>query len=138
MFKRAFGAYYFQMMFNPRQPFAATLKLLIVDDNRQMRELTKTYLQDLAGEFQECEDGADALDCYKNFSPDWVLMDWEMKRLDGLAATRRIIENFPAAQILMVTQYDDDELRSAARDAGARGFILKENLYDLRRLINAA
>lgn len=113
------------------------MKVLIVDDNEQARLMMKHYLRELSNEFRECEDGADSLQAYAEFLPDWILMDWEMKRLDGLTATRKIIEKHPAAKILMVTQYDDEALREAAFEAGASGFILKENLSALRDYIGA-
>lgn len=97
--------------------------------------MTKFFLRDLPFEFEECADGADALDCYEKTRPDWVLMDWEMRRMDGLTAIKQIIKKYPQARILMVTQYDDEQLKEAAINAGARGFVLKENLMDLRRQI---
>jgi DNA-binding NarL/FixJ family response regulator len=57
-------------------------------------------------------------------------MDWEM-RTDGLTATRRIIKAHPEARILIVTQHDDAELREMAIKAGARGFVLKDDLLAL-------
>jgi CheY-like chemotaxis protein len=80
-----------QMSFSP-------LKLLIVDDNDRMREMVKFYVQDLAFEISECGDGLEAIDCYEKTRPDWVLMDWEMKRMDGLEATKHIIKNHPNAR----------------------------------------
>ena len=59
-------------------------------------------------------------------------MDWEMKEMDGLTATRQIIKNLPEAQILLVTQYNDRVLREAANEAGASGFVLKDDLLALR------
>ncbi len=115
-------------------PEKKTLKFLIVDDNRQSREMLKLYLREMSSDFCECEDGIDALAYYKKFLPDWVLMDWQMKRMDGLTATRQIVGNFPEAKILLVTQYNDRELREAASEAGAHGFILKENLSELREI----
>lgn len=111
-------------------------KILIVDDNAEMRQMTRFFLRDSSFEFEECADGADALACYEAIRPDWVLMDWEMRRMDGLTATRRIIEKHPQARILMVTQYDQKELREAATKAGARGFVLKEDLRALRVFLN--
>ena len=105
------------------------LKVLIVDDNKQARTMIKHYLHELADVVAECEDGADALDCYEKNRPDWVLMDWEM-RTDGLTATRRIVKAHPEARILIVTQHDG-ELRDAAIEAGARGFVLKDDLLAL-------
>lgn len=107
------------------------MKILIVDDSEQARRMIKHYLCDLTDELRECEDGADALETYKAFMPDWVLMDWEMKQMDGLEATREIISAFPKARILIVTQYSDKELRRAANEAGACGFFPKDDLLDL-------
>jgi len=107
------------------------MKILIVDDNAGMREMMRSFLPESFDAICECDDGFDALDCYRAFLPDWVLMDWEMKRMDGLAATRKIINSFPKARILMVTQYCDKELRRAANEAGAGGFFPKDDLLDL-------
>ncbi len=108
------------------------MKILIVDDGEPARRMIKRYLGDLTGEFCECEDGAGALAAYRAFMPDWVLMDWEMKQMDGLEATRSIINSFPKARILMVTQYCDKELSSATNEAGVCGFFPKDDLLDLR------
>lgn len=105
-------------------------RVLIVDDSEQMRELIKMMLVGVAEIVGECSDGADALACYEESRPDWVLMDWEM-RTDGLTTTRRILAAHPDARILIVTSHDDDELRNAATQAGARGFVLKDDLLAL-------
>lgn len=123
---------------NSLQTETVVSKILIVDDHAETRRMTRFFLRDLPFDFEECADGADALDCYRKFLPDWVLMDWEMKRMNGLTAMRQIIGKYPQARVLMFTQYDDKELREAARKAGASGFVLKENLLDLRRLIVAS
>lgn len=111
------------------------LKILIVDDNLRMRRMMRSYLQDLAGEFLECDDGAGARAAYGSFLPDIVLMDWEMKEMDGIEATREILREFPDADILIVTQFDDAELRAEARAAGARGFVPKDDLLTLRTML---
>ena len=108
----------------------SALKVLIVDDKEQARQMIRHYLSELTINFCECADGADALGCYEANRPDWVLMDWEM-RTDGLTATRRIIKAHPEARILIVTQHDDAGLRDAAIEAGARGFVLKDDLLAL-------
>ena len=110
-------------------------RILIVDDHAEMRRMTKFFLRDLPFEFEDCEDGADAVDCYEKIRPEWVLMDWEMKRMDGLTATRRIIEKHPTAKILMLTQHDDAELKAAALKAGAFAFVLKDDLLNLRKIL---
>ena len=114
------------------------MKVLIVDDNQQARQMIKHYLRELSDEFRECADGAEAVSAYAEFLPDWVLMDWEMKQVNGLVATQNIIADFPAAKILIVTNYDEKDLRQAAAEAGASGFVLKDDLLSLRSLLKEA
>ena len=111
------------------------LNLLIVEDNRAMRELIKSLVADLAGEVAECGDGAEALSAYTDRRPDWVLMDIRMNGLDGLSATRQIKASFPEANIMIVTDYDSPAMREAARRAGAREYVTKENLLDARSIL---
>lgn len=98
--------------------------------------MTRYFLSDSAFEFEECADGSDAIDCYEKIRPDWALMNYEMKRMNGLEATRRIVKMHPEAKILMLTQHDDDELREAAKEAGALGFMLKDDLFALSKFLN--
>ena len=111
------------------------MKLLIVEDNESMRGLMVRLLRDLASSIHECGDGREALAAYQEHRPDWVLMDIEMGQVDGLEATRRITATFPEARICIVTNYDDEELREAAQSAGAREYVLKDQLLDVRRVL---
>ena len=108
---------------------------LIVDDNPQMREVITVFVRNLADTIVECNDGAEALAAYRTYRPDWVLMDIRMRTIDGITATRQITAEFPAARVVIVTQYDDRELRAAAWQAGACGYVLKDNLVELRRVL---
>jgi two-component system chemotaxis response regulator CheY len=111
------------------------MKILIADDNASMRRMIRTLFQNVAEEIFECADGSEAVETYNRITPDWVLMDFGMPEMDGLTAIRLIIANDPQARVLLVTQHDDDDLRQAAREAGARGFVLKDNLFSLRSTI---
>ncbi|MGH9845623.1 MAG: response regulator transcription factor [Blastocatellia bacterium] len=111
------------------------MKLLIVEDNLPIRRLIRRLVGDLADEIGECGDGVEAEALYAELLPDWVLMDIEMPRVNGIAATRRIKAAFPEARIVIVTNYDDAALRAAALAAGACGYVLKENLLELRQLL---
>jgi NarL family two-component system response regulator LiaR len=112
------------------------LKVLIVDDSEQMRGEIRSVVADIASEVYECASGPDALAMYSVHRADWVLMDVVMEPIDGLEATRLLISSFPEAKIVIVTSYDDDYLREAARAAGARDYVLKENLFDIRRVLS--
>lgn len=111
------------------------LKLLIVDDKAQVRRMLRRFLGDLATEISETDDGETALEAYAAFLPDWVLMDIEMKHTNGIVATERIRAAYPQANIVIVTNYDDDSLRKRATAAGACAYVLKENLLALRSLL---
>ncbi len=60
--------------------------LLIVDDNREMRQLVRKIADKVSDRIFECEDGDEALAAFEKHHPDWIVMDVEMKRLDGLQA----------------------------------------------------
>jgi len=113
------------------------MKLLIVDDNQPMRRLIRSLLTDVAELIVECGDGAVARSLYAEHQPDWVLMDLMMPKVDGVCATRQILASYPAARILIVTDHESHALREAAWRAGACGYVLKENLKDLRQLFRA-
>jgi len=114
------------------------MKLLIVEDNLQMRQMIRAVVSDLAETIAECADGEEAVAAYAAqhlSSGDRVLMDLQMPRVGGLEATRRIRADFPDANIIIVTQHDDPHWRTAATQAGAIGYVLKENLLDVRRML---
>lgn len=112
------------------------MTLLIVDDNAGMRRLIRTLVGDLAVAVHECEDGAQALEAYLRHRPDWVLMDIKLPGLDGIAASQQITEADPAAKIIIVSDYKDERLRAAARQAGARDYVNKERLLGLRPILS--
>jgi len=113
------------------------MKILIVDDNPGMRRLLRRAIPETASIVGECTDGADALAAYAVGQPDLVLMDIRMPRMDGLAATRQILHFDPSARIVIVTDYDDQDLRAAASEAGACGYAIKQNLTELPDLIRS-
>jgi two-component system response regulator DegU len=113
------------------------MTILIVEDNPTIRRLIRRAISDVADNIFECEDGADALAAYTEHRPDAVLMDVRMPRMDGLAATRQILSHHPAARIVIVTDYNDDGLRNAAREAGACAYALKNNLTELDVVLKA-
>ena len=109
-------------------------KILIVDDNAAMRRAIKLVLEGLAAEFYECCDGAEAVFDYAIYLPDWVLMDIRMKT-DGLTAMKEIRTLFPNARIIVVTLSKGDDMREAARSAGACAYVMKDNLLELRQIL---
>jgi len=100
-----------------------------------VRRLLRHAVAPVANCIWECEDGDKALAIYEEHRPDVVLMDIRMSRLDGLAAMKQIRHFDPAARVIIVTAYDDNSLRNAAREAGSCAYVLKENLLDLAQIV---
>jgi CheY-like chemotaxis protein len=113
------------------------MTVLIVEDNSGLRSLLRRALVGTASRVWECSDGADALQSYTDYRPDIVLMDIRMPRMDGLLATKQIRQSDPLAKIVMVTDYDDEDLRRAATAAGACGYTLKQDLSELIELLRS-
>ena len=114
------------------------VSLMIVDDSDEIRRLLRMVVADIADPIYECRDGGEACAAYATHRPDWVLMDVSMVPVDGITATRQIIQTFPTARIVIVTQYDDVRFRDAAQQAGACGYVLKEQLFEVRRFLEAS
>ena len=113
----------------------AAMKALIVDDSEEVRRMIKAFIVDLIDDFVDCGDGCDALSLYTRHRPDLVLMDIEMKQMDGLTATKQIRTAYPRANVIIVSQWDSPALRTSAARAGASGYINKEDMAPLRALL---
>jgi len=104
------------------------IRVLIVDDQAVVRAGVARILGPDDG-FEVvgvCGDGDEVLDAVAAHHPDIVLMDVRMRRVDGVAATRRLREISDEPPILVLTTFDDDDALWGALDAGAAGFILKD------------
>jgi two-component system chemotaxis response regulator CheY len=111
------------------------MKFLIVDDSAQMRRCIKDSLTS-AVETVECRDGLEAIAAFAQHRPDWVLMDIEMKPVDGLAATRQIKAHWPEAKVIFVTSHDQPRFREAASQLKVEGYVIKDNLEQINQIVN--
>jgi len=113
------------------------MKILIVDDATYVLKA----LQDLLGahgyEVYGAGNGEEALARYRELNPDLVLMDILMPRLDGVSATRKILEYDPTAKIVVITAVGKTGLENDCIAAGAKSFIMKPfKSQDLIKTIN--
>ena len=112
------------------------MKLLIVDDNENIRSMLKDILKNIFDEFVEHDDGQYAeLICEKE-RPDFILMDVKMKTMDGITATKNILSQNSKAKIIIISQYNDEQIINDAYAAGAVKFFSKENLLKLEKFFN--
>ena len=106
-----------------------SIRILIADDHYVVR-MGLVALVETEPDLQvvgEAADGAQVVEMYQRLEPDLVLMDLRMPRSDGIAATRKIRDQFPKARILMLTTYDGDDDIHKALSAGASGYLLKNS-----------
>jgi len=113
------------------------MKVLIVEDNPAVRHVIRSVVETVADEIRECANGAEALAAYAAERPDFVLMDIEMEAMDGITATRHLMVADPSARVIIVTDHDQPDLREAAHEAGASGYVVKDNLLDLVAWLDA-
>ena len=117
------------------------MRVLIVDDQTLVREGLVTICERLADVtvVGTAADGAQALTAVAECSPDVVLMDLRMPRMDGIEATGHITAEHPGTHVVVLTTYSDDESVSAALAAGALGYLTKDaGREDIERALRAA
>jgi DNA-binding NarL/FixJ family response regulator len=114
------------------------VRVLLADDQRLVRESLGTLLGLLPGIdlIASASDGEEAVALAEEHSPDVVLMDLRMPRVDGIEATRRLREREPNVRVIALTTYADDESVLGALRAGARGYLTKDaSSEDIRNAI---
>ncbi len=111
---------------------ADKISVLLVDDHSLVRRGFRRILEDesdieVTG---EASDGTEAVRLAKELQPQVVVMDCAMPKMNGLEATRKILEKQPETLVLMLSMHPEETLVRQALDAGARGYVLK-NAVDL-------
>lgn len=112
-------------------------RVLIADDHEVVRKGLRTLLEEQPG-WQvagEACDGREAVEKAKSLKPDVTVLDISMPALNGLEATRQMIQNNPQSRVLVLTMHESDALIREVLGAGARGYLLKSDAG--RDLVNA-
>jgi DNA-binding NarL/FixJ family response regulator len=103
------------------------VRVLLVDDDPAFAELIACVLRlEGVNVVGHALDGAEGVELARTLEPDVVLMDVRMPRMDGLEATRHIVESLPGPHVLVVSSSKDPEDVDRAREAGAVGYLSKD------------
>lgn len=117
------------------------IRILLVDDHAMVRRGMRDFLalHDDLEVVGEAADGLAALEATATLTPDVVIMDLLMPSMDGIAATAEIKARHPAVEVIALTSFIDEDRVTAAIEAGASGFLLKDaEADDLANAIRAA
>lgn len=112
---------------------------MIVDDHADIRRVLKKIINvglSESIEFIECNNGETAIAEYENHHPDYVIMDVELKAMNGLVATKLIKKNDANAKILIVTSHDSPTFRQKAKELKVQGFVSKDDLSVIHQYLN--
>jgi len=109
------------------------ITVLLADDNELVRQAFRNILENEADleVVGEAQNGLQAVAQAKKLHPDVVLMDVRMPRLNGLEATGQILQADPAAKVLMLSAHSDEAYVTAAVNAGAMGYLIKQHSADI-------
>ena len=108
------------------------IQVMLVDDHNVVRSGLDTFLRayddlELIG---EAKNGLEALSLCRKKKPDVILMDLMMPEMDGIAATRAILADYPDIKIIAMTSFEEEELVQGVLSAGAMGYLLKNVTAD--------
>tara|TARA_R110002096_G_scaffold423357_1_gene630408 strand:+ start:5795 stop:6166 length:372 start_codon:yes stop_codon:yes gene_type:complete len=114
------------------------MKIMIVDDHADMRRVLRSIVSFSTvetSEIIECDSGEEAVGKYILQQPDCVLMDVELKGMNGFETTEKIYTQDSNANVVIVTSYDTTAFRSRAEKLHVKGFISKDKLSDIKQIL---
>ncbi len=106
-----------------------TLRILVADDHEIVRQGIRALLQAHPGweVCAEASDGREAVEKAAELKPDIAVVDIGMPNLNGLNATRQILQQNPQAKVLILTMHESEQVLREVLDVGARGYLLKSD-----------
>jgi DNA-binding NarL/FixJ family response regulator len=115
------------------------VRIFLVDDNAMIRSHLRSVLekQDDWVVVGEADNGCNALEHWREASPNLTVMDFVMPEMDGLEASRQLTQAHPEAPILMVTIDPSQQLEKEAKKAGIKGLVAKADLHAIFAAVDA-
>jgi len=111
------------------------MRIMIVDDHEGMRNMIRSLVAAPGDAVREFGTAEEALRFAGDFKPDCVTMDISMPGLSAFEAVRGIRNAYPPARVIFVSSHDQPDYRRTAQEAGAVGYVTKDNLSELYLLI---
>ncbi|HOV10348.1 MAG TPA: response regulator transcription factor [Bacteroidales bacterium] len=115
------------------------IRLVIADDHEIFRKGLRIILNEMdeVKVIGDAQNGHELFEILKNATADLVLMDIRMPVMDGIEATRRVVEKYPSIKVIALTMFEEISYFNQMIEAGAEGFLLKKtNKDELQRAIN--
>ena len=123
-----------------QQDNTMTLKILVVDDHKIVRDGLCSLIEGLSGYtiIGQANNGRHAVEVARREKPDIIIMDVSMPEMNGIDATSLIIEEMPCCKIVVLSMHSDKRFITGALQAGAAGFLLKECAFqELNQALDA-
>jgi DNA-binding NarL/FixJ family response regulator len=115
-------------------------KIIIADDHTLFRQGLKLILEDISNidVIADVANGKELIEITKELKPDLIIMDINMPQINGIEASRILLQEFPELKILVVSMYGDEQYYNSVIENGVKGFILKDaENTELRAAVNA-
>jgi len=118
--------------------------ILIVEDHKALRKSLMDWLKGVFPrcDFSEAASGEEAIEICRNITPDLILMDISLPRMNGIGTVKQIFPMVPKAKVIMLTIHEEEAYRTEAMSAGASTFVPKrvmktELIPTMTRLLEA-
>jgi len=111
------------------------MTLFILAEAPPLRRLIRKIVSGTADQIWESDSSENIPAAFRNTRPDFVLMDFDSSRENGMSALTKVRTMFPVARIVAITSYDEPDVQQSVQAAGADACLARENLLQLVRLL---
>lgn len=111
------------------------MSILIIESNPGIRRVIRNFVSQTDRDVRECNDACEALRQVHEPQPEWVLFNLNIADPAAVESIATLKASWSGAKVVALTTYDEIELRTAAFEAGAHAYLLKDDLSELRKLL---